>query len=182
MYRYAQVEDALMRVQGVPESYRVALRARLKNLSRLGVKPETSGKGTRVSYGVDDVALWAFCLELAQFGMDPTRVAMMADRLWLSVGPAFQNETAGEDLVFAANPVFLTREAQERHDDRGVTGQGLFQIDWDEPNSRMVYPVSELAGVVYSASTRGSRLPNRTVLINLGDLRRRIVAALAEVG
>ena len=181
MYRYAEVEDALIAVQGVPESYRIALRARLKNLSRLGVKKEAPGKGTRVSYDFDDVCLWAFCLELAQFGMDPARVAMMSYRLWLSVGPVLTGEQHNEDLIFAANPVFLSREAQERHDGRSVEGQGLFQIDWNEPSVRMVYPASELASVVYSSSRRTSGLPNRTVLVNLSDLRRRIEGALEQV-
>ncbi|WP_237480293.1 hypothetical protein [Lichenibacterium dinghuense] len=181
MYRYAEVEDALIAVAGVPESYRTALRARLKNLSRLGVKKEAPGKGTRVSYDFDDVCLWAFCLELAQFGMDPARVAMMAYRLWLSVGPVLTGGQHDEDMIFAANPVFLSREAQERHDDRGKTDQGLFQIDWNENSVRMVYPASELAAVVCSAPKRTSRLPNRTVLVNLSDLRRRIEDALAKV-
>ena len=181
MYRYAEVEDALIAVAGVPESYRTALRARLKNLSRLGVRKEAPGKGARVSYDFDDVCLWAFCLELAQFGMDPARVAMMSSRLWLSVGSALSGEHHDEDLIFAANPVFLSREAQEGHDGRGKTDQGLFQIDWEEPSARMVYPASELASLVYSASDRTSRLPNRTVLINLSDLRRRTEVALAKV-
>ena len=172
MYRYAQVEEALIQVTGVPESYRVALRARLKNLSRLGVKKDAPGKGARIVYEFEDVCLWAFCLELAQFGMDPARVAMMSYRLWLSVGPALTQEHTGEDLIFAARPVFLTREAQERHDDRRKTDQGLFPIDWEDPELRMVYEASALAKL----------LPSRSVLVNLSELRRRIVDALAKVG
>ena len=81
VHAYDHIDLPPIAVAGVPESYRTALRARLENLSRLGVRKEASGKETRVSYDFDDVCLWAFCLELAQFGMDPARVAMMSYRL-----------------------------------------------------------------------------------------------------
>lgn len=166
--RYGEVEDALMKLIGAPESYRAALRARVKYFQRLGFGRESPGKGSRIDYSFEDMCRWAFAFELTQFGVDPTRIAlMMSNWLWLVIGPALVPETVGGDLLFVAQPVFLSREALEVEEGTGKTGQGLFGIDpYDDE-------------MIYRASQMKDFSPKRAVVLNLTDLRRRIVNALA---
>jgi hypothetical protein len=74
MFTYAQVETALAAVFGVPSAARKAFIARIKHLRRLGVVPSSPGKGRRVDYDLIHVYEWAFCLELAAFGIDPKAI------------------------------------------------------------------------------------------------------------
>jgi hypothetical protein len=71
MYTYAEVERALAAVHDVPPSAMGAFRGRIKHFQRLGLVPSSPGKGRKISYRLEDVYMWAVCLEFEEFGIDP---------------------------------------------------------------------------------------------------------------
>jgi hypothetical protein len=85
MFTYAEAEKLLGRLYYVPDerALRGAFRARLKHLKRLGVPLDSSpGKGVKVAYEAEHLYQWAFCLELAEFGLDPTIIVKLLKANW----------------------------------------------------------------------------------------------------
>jgi hypothetical protein len=82
MFTYAQVESALAEVHKVSPNALGSFRGRIKHLQKLGVVPESPGRGRRISYELQHVFVWAFCLELSEFGIDPAVVKAFFDTLW----------------------------------------------------------------------------------------------------
>lgn len=76
MFTYAEAETVLARIHGAdPIAQRGAFRGRLKHLKRLGVPIGSApGRGKKILYSMDQIYEWAFCLELAEFGLDPTLI------------------------------------------------------------------------------------------------------------
>ena len=72
MYSYKVVEAALGRLHEVNDETLGAFRGRIKHFQRMGLVPSSPGKGKRIEYAFGDVCAWAFCLELEEFGMDPS--------------------------------------------------------------------------------------------------------------
>jgi hypothetical protein len=50
MYTYSQVESALARVHHIPDSSLGSFRGRIKHFQRIGIVPQSSGKGKKISY------------------------------------------------------------------------------------------------------------------------------------
>lgn len=170
MYRYADLEAVLVRLHSVPAAHRKAFSARLKYFQRIGILKQSPGKGARIEYTFSDIWIFALCMELAQCGIDPTRIAMMASWLALIVEPALsEGKRPKEDLIFAARPIFLSREGVEDQEKSGTTGQGFMPIvDPYDPDQSFVFKASELSKLN----------PARALHINLTDLRARIEEAL----
>jgi hypothetical protein len=84
MFTYAEAETLLARAFGVSEDVqKAAFRGRLKHLKKLGVPLDSApGKGKKILYSKDHVFQWAYCLELSEFGIDPTLVADILHRTW----------------------------------------------------------------------------------------------------
>lgn len=59
-----------------------AFRARIKTFQKLGITPASPGKGKRLLYNFLDIAKWATCFELSEFGMSPLSIKAMIDDLW----------------------------------------------------------------------------------------------------
>ena len=55
MYTYAQVEAALAATHRVRPSSLGAFRGRIKHFQRLGLVPESPGKGRKISYKMENV-------------------------------------------------------------------------------------------------------------------------------
>src|SRR5277367_7122943 len=81
---YAQAESVLARLHDASEDVRKnAFRGRLKHLKRLGIPlNSTPGRGSKVFYFEDELYQWAFSLELAEFGIDPTAIADFIKSKW----------------------------------------------------------------------------------------------------
>src|SRR5690242_8776890 len=81
---FAEVETALARMHGISEEVRPrAFRARLQNLQRLGLPfGKKPGRGKKIDYTAEDVFQLAFCLELAQFGFDPSYAVDIIENYW----------------------------------------------------------------------------------------------------
>jgi len=109
MFTYQTVENALARANKVPESGIGAFRGKIKHFRRLGMVPESPGKGKKISYERETVYGWAICLELAQFGIDPT---VIRDMLWRWDSGKFlkaliqKTITSTKESYFVFNPPF----------------------------------------------------------------------------
>ncbi|MGJ0507605.1 MAG: hypothetical protein ACR652_10830 [Methylocystis sp.] len=115
MYTYAQVEEALAKLNGAhSDPRRGAFRARLQHYRRIGLVQESPGKGKRVAYTIAHVQIWAFSLCLAQIGIDPTAIKKLVDGFKPKIMAAFQDAgRGGEDLYVVFNPWFLTIPVDE---------------------------------------------------------------------
>lgn len=79
MFFYMTVEEVLAKINGINQSSHLAFRGRINNLKRLGVIPSSGGRGKKLQYKIEDVWFLAFCLELAQFGVDPADIQQIAN-------------------------------------------------------------------------------------------------------
>lgn len=113
--RYATIEWILARlVNSSGDVQEKAFRGRLKHLKRLGIPLGSSpGKGVKVWYADDHLYQWAFCLELAEFGIDPTVVVDFVREHWQSdIAKKFEKalppDDSGNDLFFYAYPSLMS--------------------------------------------------------------------------
>lgn len=80
---YADVENVLAGLHRIADDKRVAFRARLKHLQRLGF-PEgvNTGTGKRVSYTLSMLFQLALAMELTQVGLAPKRIVKIINLNW----------------------------------------------------------------------------------------------------
>jgi hypothetical protein len=92
MFTYAQAETLLARLHAADGVVRTkAFRGRLKHLQRLGLPlGRPPGRGNKTPYTRDQLYQWAFCLECAQFGFDPTWMAKQVEKHWPSIYEGFR--------------------------------------------------------------------------------------------
>jgi hypothetical protein len=136
-FTYREVEAALAVAHEIPEARMGAFRGRLKHFLRLGLVPSSPGKGNKITYTLENVYMWALCLELEEFGLDPVRIKDL-HRLG-DLRPAIDMLVSGKGwmnyLIF--HPNFLS----EWHEDRLWTASigfvnSLGEIDtatWGRP-------------------------------------------------
>ena len=170
MFRYAEVQKALASLHGAYPEHLGAFRGRLQHFQRLGMAPASPGRGKVILYAFDDIARWAFGLELVELGIDPTRIVSMMDWLWPIVSPALCRKTKS-DKVFIATPALLITQMIEREIKEGVPAQ-LAPINvFDTKPPRYVFDIDELA----------SWRPGRAIMIDLSELQSRLRKALDDV-
>jgi hypothetical protein len=81
-FGYAQVESALARVFDLEDAQEGAFRGRLKHFRKLGIPAENPGKGARLRYSASDIFQLLICLELSEFGIDPTLIVKIVQSHW----------------------------------------------------------------------------------------------------
>ena len=171
MYNYGQVEEALANIHGISASTKGAFRARIKNFQKLGIVPSSPGKGKRISYTPEDVSMWAFCLELAQFGLDPSVIKSMAHiyKFLVSEYLTACSDTYEDDEMFF---VFFPRMISDWSNSPDQTAGRFFA---------QVFRRSEIIRNI-SGDAKESILPRghlgRACLLNLSLLRWRLTHAL----
>jgi len=161
MFAYAEVEKALARVNSIDESKMGAFRGRLQNYRRIGIVPASPGKGSKVSYEMEHIQIWAFCLELAQFGVDPMSIKKIVDTWRKEIIEVFAMvDGLSEDIYIAFRPDLLSFPAT---------------IDDKEQPMRWItrYPESEL-----SAKQLKRWLGRRAGLINISNLKKSLDCVL----
>jgi hypothetical protein len=91
MASYAEVEAVLAQIHSVtPEVQRGAFRGRLKHLQTLGVPLEANpGKGKRIDYTREQIIQISLALELAEFGIDPKKIAKFVKDNFESINDHF---------------------------------------------------------------------------------------------
>ena len=153
---YAEAERMLASLHGASGDVQTgAFRGRLKHLKRLGIPLDSSpGRGSKIRYFQDQLYQWAFCLELAEFGIDPTTIAGFVQDQWVSdLSHRFQDaRTSPSDLYFAMRPRFMANAwLDEPFDLQWIKGTGATHF------------VHRLSGN-----------NKRAILINITDLTRQI--------
>lgn len=76
--------------------------ARIKHFIHLGFTPESPGRGRRISYTFEDVAKWAYALQLLEYGMDPTAMKSAVHKSWEDVWPAMEKADEGQNEILFA--------------------------------------------------------------------------------
>jgi hypothetical protein len=153
---YAEAETMLASLHGASGDVQSrAFRGRLKHLKRLGIPIDSSpGRGSKIAYSDDQLHQWAFCLELAEFGIDPTTIASFVLNEWASnLSPHFQEAlTSRSDIYFAMRPRLMANAWEP----------GSFDLQWIDLK-RATNFLHRLSG--------GNR---RAILINISDLTKQI--------
>jgi hypothetical protein len=110
---YAEAERLLASLHKAPDGVREnAFRARLKHLKRLGIPLGSSpGRGSKVRYEFDQICQWAFCLELAEVGIDPAEVAELMNKNWrANIASLFRSAAeSNEPLYLAIYPDLMSK-------------------------------------------------------------------------
>jgi hypothetical protein len=115
MFTYAQAETLLARLHHADGGVRTkAFRGRLKHLQRLGLPlGRPPGRGNKTPYTREQVYQWAFCLECAQFGFDPTWMVKQVEKHWTSIHKSFRaaersDEPGPNDIFLWIKPEMMT--------------------------------------------------------------------------
>ena len=158
MYPYRTVERALTRLHGDSGAASLRISARIKHFIHLGFTPESPGKGRRISYTFEDVAKWAYALQLLEYGMDPTAMKFAVQNSWEDVWPAMEKEDVEQNDILFATPRAISY-----------------------PNSWAAFEIRVLtAGTsAYNAVLGGLDFFGR-MMINLSAISRELWAALEE--
>jgi hypothetical protein len=136
-YSYAEVFAALARIYESDTTPGV-LRGRIQNFQRLGIAPDSPGKGGRVSYQPEDVYKWAFCLELAELGLDPTVIAKFVSVAW--------SGSLREDLVEGGSKAAAARRASIRERREAYKDPARRKPPSEEPEQRIFWFRPRLLG------------------------------------
>lgn len=180
MYSYGQVEAALAAVHRIPPKALGAFKGRIKHFQRIGIVPASPGKGKRIDYSLTDVYLWGFCLEFAEFGMDPVTIKKLADKMWNNIYYEAFGPQPESDLYFFFHPALLGKDfaaelMQSIETPDGAPSSIRFIISQD------LAEVDKLAKTPQAKET-ASRFRARYAAINLSKLRCDIDAALGAAG
>jgi hypothetical protein len=117
-YTYGEAEIALAAALGIDAKHRGLLRARLKNLQRLGLPGTAPGKGARARYTRTQLGQWLLAMLIADVGIDPTIVVQAVKAQWKGLEPwtiqAADWEAARGDSVWVALRPGLAASAWRR--------------------------------------------------------------------
>jgi hypothetical protein len=117
---YAKIESILAKLHGADgDVQQKAFRGRLKHLKRLGIpRGINPGRGAKVYYKEAQLYEWAFCLELAEFGLDPTAIVrLMEQKFKDDILPKLieaRVQRDADDLFFVASPSLMSAVWQDK--------------------------------------------------------------------
>lgn len=114
LFRYHQVETILAKYRVVRPGALGSLKGRLIHLRRVGLGAASPGTGKRIDYSYEDVARWAFCLELADFGIAPIEIAQIVPEVWREVRRVFLRELGPEQRFFVAQAELVAQSERDR--------------------------------------------------------------------
>jgi hypothetical protein len=163
LFTYGQVEAALAKLHKVDDRALGAFRGRIKHFQRLGIVPSSPGRGKKISYEMEHVIIWAFCLELSQFGIDPSIIKRFIAVLGFAIIADFEKIShSTDDMYFAFYPNIMSNWF--------YSDEGLFGTIKTHG-----YSASEL-----SAPKIEAEFDRRVSMINLTKLKKELDAALEE--
>jgi hypothetical protein len=159
-FSYSAVEQALAKTYGASDDKvrQSEFRARINALQRLHVLGEKArvGKGTRLTYSVEQIERWLACFELCELGISPTIAAKLVIAYWTKkFAPIFRaaqatviHDAEEEDIVLYLGGVHLMSTNWSPGSDLGVPNINHTTVrklpdhvrTWmgDAPQSRMV--------------------------------------------
>jgi hypothetical protein len=105
-YTYGDAERALLTALDIEAKHRGLLRARLKNLQRLGLPGTAPGKGARARYTRAQLKMWLLAMLMADTGIDPSIVAQAIKTQWKGLMPEIDQAT-DSDAQSGKSPVWV---------------------------------------------------------------------------
>jgi hypothetical protein len=162
MFTYSEVERALAAVHEISPSAIGAFRGRIKHFQRLGLVPSSPGKGRKISYRLEDVYTWAVCLELQEFGIDPTIIKgfRRLAPFELLINWLVSNDNTDNRKYWVFYPNFLS--------------QWYANTLWKATGTF----VEELSEITDKSDSVSERLKSRMAVINVARLREAVRKAL----
>lgn len=182
---YADVEQVLARLNRISGAKRIAFKARLKHLQRLGFPAgANTGTGKRAVYDADMLFQLVMAVELIQCGLPPKLIvtvlndnwlatqhgllfAMVSDELFERLFPSFESP----DLAWIIQPEAL----------RELSTEGVGEFDYKEAVSIM--PISVLSKYFVDQREYGIVVGDghRHIVLDLRLLAARLFPQLKEV-
>jgi hypothetical protein len=127
MLTYAEAEFTLASIFKADSKAQVgAFRGRLKHLKRLGIPLGSNpGRGKKIGYQRNELYQWLFCLELEEFGIDPSIIVKIVRRYWLEwFGPGFEavakDNPDAEETLFCFAPQLMSAGWRPEQEFRGI--------------------------------------------------------------
>lgn len=140
MMTYATVETILAGMFGAEgEAQKKAFRGRLKHLKRLGIPLEFNpGKGAKGEYSDEYMEQMAFCLELAEFGVDPTAIVQFVQANWRTeiLPKIMEAGDIDRDLYFISAPRLMSSNwSKQSKFTIGWMDAEKLQAEWAHPSA-----------------------------------------------
>jgi hypothetical protein len=115
------------------------------HLQKLGLVPTASGRGKKPRYSTEEVAIWAFCIELIQVGIAPTLIDRLVKKFWNGILYCFlEGSTWDEDCYFVFQPKMLSPDFPDNVDLSDTTSIRILrssdfsEVTIDEMGGRVV--------------------------------------------
>ena len=143
MYPYRTVERALTRMHGDTGAAALRISARVKHFIRLGFTPESPGKGQRISYTFEDVAKWAYAVQVLEYGLDPTAMLFVVQKTWEQVWRAMNKGDHGQNELMVATPNAISVSGGWNAFKLGIRQFQTFRPDWTQIDRLLVINVSK---------------------------------------
>ena len=151
MYPYKTVERVLTRMHGDTGAAALRINAKVKHFIRLGFTPESPGKGQRISYTFENVAKWAYALQILEYGLDPTAMLSVVAQTWERVWPAINKGNHGQNELMVATPNAISHPSGWGAFAFDIRQSQQYQPDWAEIDRTMVVNVSRVSRSLRSA-------------------------------
>jgi hypothetical protein len=178
--KYAVIERALGGVFAVDGAgQRAWLRARIQHLRRLGLIPDSPGKGRVIRYTQSDADKWLVALELAHMGADPKMVVDLIERTW---DPPHRKRSAAEAVArgeaFIRDLVDEARASRRPDEDVFMTVRFIGGMSEEPHVGYTTLNGMESFGYWLTGAGTNPR-PRRASIFNFSERLRRFDAALA---
>lgn len=156
---YAQVETALAGMNRIADDKRIAFKARLKHLQRLGFPPgSNTGTGKRVAYSYMTYIQMVVAVELMQSGIAPARIVRIIEGNWGNMEPDVLFALTPESLWDRFSPPVTSERAQfawvlslEALRDLSEEGEG----EYDYHEAIDTVPISQLSAKLGDEDSEG---------------------------
>jgi hypothetical protein len=162
IYAFVEVEAALAAVHGIDQDQMLAFRGRVHHLQKLGLIPSAPGRGKKPRYSAEDIAIWAFCVELIEVGMSPAVISRVVKKYWNGILFCFvEGSTWDDDCIFIFQPRMLEAEFPDN-------------VELSDTTSIRILSSSKFSEGILN------EMGGRIVAINISNLHRRLMDAIAD--
>jgi len=171
LYSFPQILSAFAKIHEVKQEHMLALRGKIQNYQKLGVVPFVQGRGKRVRYSLDDVYMWALCLEFSEFNVDPKIISDIVSRQWSRVNHGFFDK-GKKDWFIHFRPSFVVDPTL-----RFATAQNFNAVICQDENLKRYLSKNRTNPAVSDDTI--VEFTTRHGTINVSHVRRQIDSALA---
>jgi hypothetical protein len=186
MLTYKQVETALAKIHFVHENAMGALRGRIKHFQKLGIVTSSPGRGKKKTYEIYDLLLWTYCLELSQFGIDPTIIkVVLPNTMPFFIDAIEKVDRSRVDIYLVWHPNIMSAYMQKseggEHFNAAAASYGIRVLEGDRT---FLSKIDEGLIPKVDPGLRPTSLEvfgRRVALLNVSRLKRQLEVALSEI-